>query len=474
MTQKEELELILKLIEKYDLPLSPILEYAIKEKIGEVPKEEILTQVKEENTENNNYANSSENDESFDVSSEELRVVHYGERTIAVIGDTKPHKDALKTLGGYFVYRTQWGPAWVFREKKRNIVQAYVDGDTSVLKHIEEKKQNKDVSRYIIKVEYPNGRIIDSKLVWETLVDVVKYAGPNNVRQLNITCMGDNLVSPHLNDNPQYRLAQKEIDGGLYVCTYSSTDTKYSQIVRINLGCHLGLKVDKVYIDENGDQHIDINSKISTLNNHAVGMRDYSKYSFEGSPYYSKRRFVFEVVKHYVDTHPYISYESLLRVFPPFLNANKTNGVFRKYDEVLKQEQYNPDIRLRFFMKTNEIIELVNGIKIVVHNQWGESFGNFLDAIKNIYAVEKDTSEVISKSSLIKEPKQNGDIRNTAINIDDTRLGYKVRLFPSQEKGEIIGVKRNTDGKSKLVVKTTKSIVEIDDLPFLYEVLSKS
>ena len=32
MTTKEELELVLQIMKKYDLPMSPILEYAIKEK----------------------------------------------------------------------------------------------------------------------------------------------------------------------------------------------------------------------------------------------------------------------------------------------------------------------------------------------------------------------------------------------------------------------------------------------------------
>lgn len=40
MTPREELDLILKLIRKYNLPLSPILEYAVNEKKDEFPEEE--------------------------------------------------------------------------------------------------------------------------------------------------------------------------------------------------------------------------------------------------------------------------------------------------------------------------------------------------------------------------------------------------------------------------------------------------
>ena len=56
----------------------------------------------------------------------------------------------------------------------------------------------------------------------------------------------------------------------------------------------------------------------------------------------------------------------------------------------------------------------------------------------------------------------------------DKRIGYIVRLFPSQHKGEIIRVKKDAKGIKKLVVKTTNGdIAEVDDLPYLYEVLER-
>ena len=85
-------------------------------------------------------------------------------------------------------------------------------------------------------------------MVWETLVDVVKYAGAERVRALNIYLMGDNLVSPDLNPNERYRVGQKEVGNGLYVCTYSSTDTKYEEIRRINKELNLGLRIEKVML----------------------------------------------------------------------------------------------------------------------------------------------------------------------------------------------------------------------------------
>lgn len=477
MTTKEELELILKLIGKYNLPLSPILEYAVKEKMEEYTEEEqIATFVNEERANDNAVFNDREtsNDISIDTLSEELRIVDYGERTIAVVGNTKPHKDALKSLGGYFVYRTQWGPAWVFRDKKRDVIQAYINGDTSVITREEEEKQEesqkKRGSRYIIRVKYPDGRVFESNLVWETLVDVIKYAGPEKVKQLNIICMGDNLVSSRLNENPIYRSAQKEIGRGLYVCTYSSTDIKFKQIVRINLDCRLGLEVEKLYIDEDGNSRT-----ISSENTH--GWRD-GKTSVEDKKFLNKRRLVLETVKSYVRDHPQVSYETLIRVFPASLNYNQSNGVIKRYNDVLKKCAMNPKTRNYFFLKDEDIIKLSNGMQIVVHSQWGDDFEKFLKVARSLYNVTiSDNGYYLATSTIVNAGNNNDTplIKKGENTKEDKRIGYSVRLFPSQLKGEIVRVRIDSKGIKKLVVNTTTGqIVEIDDLPYLYEVLKRN
>ena len=102
--------------------------------------------------------------------------------------------------------------------------------------------------KYIIRVVFPDNRVSCSKMVWETLVEVVRYAGAHKVMDLGINIMGDNLVSSELNSNERYRVGQKEVEPGLYVCTYSSTDTKYDQIRRINRDLGLGLRIEKVML----------------------------------------------------------------------------------------------------------------------------------------------------------------------------------------------------------------------------------
>jgi hypothetical protein len=409
----------------------------------------------------------------------DLKIVDFGERSIAVIGDTKPHKDALRAMGGYFMIRTQWGPAWTFPNKKRERIKAYIDGDTSVVDHWEDSSQEESLKRssprYIIHVKYPNGSEFSSNLVWETLVDVVNYAGPERVKLLNIICMGDNLVSSRLNDNPIYRTAQKDIGRGLYVCTYSSTDTKFKQIEKINQELQLGLIVEKVYIDENGNTQVKKEDEPYTWEELKSGSRDRTKYSFEGGQLFSKRRFVLEVVKYYVRCHPQISYESLIRVFPATLHSNKSNGVIKRYNDVAKQIALNPDVRNRFFMKDDEVITLSNGMKVVVHNQWGDDFDKFLKVAESLYSVKSSDvsyAQSVFPASGINKSKP---LANSVESKEDKRIGYTVRLFPSQLKGVIVRVRKDSKGMKKLVVKTTSGdTVEVDDLPYLYEVLKRN
>lgn len=247
MTTREELELILKLIGKYNLPLSPILEYAVKEKMEEYAEEEkqLATSFDSEETDEYNVEFLSEELSSEDETEEDSE-----------------ENSLLDEIEIEHVYLDSKGNII----KKEKAPYGYTDKDMSIESNkdnlwsnqeaeLQKKVHKKKTSRYIIRVVCPDGTIYESNRVWETLVDVVKYAGPEEVRRLNIRCLGDNIVSNRLNENPIYRDAQKGVGGGLYVSTYSSTDTKYKQIVLINLHCGLGLKIEKVYIENYNEEH---------------------------------------------------------------------------------------------------------------------------------------------------------------------------------------------------------------------------
>ena len=96
-------------------------------------------------------------------------------------------------------------------------------------------------SRQKIWVQFPDGSISNHAKVMQTLVDVVMYAGPERVRDLNIIVCGDNLVTSNL--NPTYTTAYKEVGEGLYVNTASDTKRKYQQIMEINDALDLNLIV---------------------------------------------------------------------------------------------------------------------------------------------------------------------------------------------------------------------------------------
>lgn len=115
--------------------------------------------------------------------------------------------------------------------------------------------------------------------------------------------------------------------------------------------------------------------------------RDVSKYSFDGSVPYNKRRFVLAVVKNYVKNNPYVTLDDLEKRFPSSLNHTVINGVVRNYDDILKKIEIRPDLRKRFFLKEEDIILLNDGTKVCVNNQWGSTFYKFLEVAEQLHTI---------------------------------------------------------------------------------------
>ena len=94
-------------------------------------------------------------------------------------------------------------------------------------------------TRAKIRVTFPDGRVIFPSKVLETLVEVVKYAGAERVRELNINCCGDNLILK--NPVPRYEKPCKPVGNGWMCNTCSDTGTKFAQITEISnrLGLNL-------------------------------------------------------------------------------------------------------------------------------------------------------------------------------------------------------------------------------------------
>ena len=63
--------------------------------------------------------------EPVEVEAGKINVIDYSEKAIAIIGDTKPVKDILKSLGGKFNFKLSCGPGWIFpKSKQAQIIEA--------------------------------------------------------------------------------------------------------------------------------------------------------------------------------------------------------------------------------------------------------------------------------------------------------------------------------------------------------------
>ena len=100
-------------------------------------------------------------------------------------------------------------------------------------------------TRQKIKVTFPDGRTIQPNKVLEALVEVVKYAGPERVRDLGIIVCADNLVLK--NPKPRYEKPCKPVGNGWLVNTCSDTPTKYEQIKHISNALNLDLSIEIIH-----------------------------------------------------------------------------------------------------------------------------------------------------------------------------------------------------------------------------------
>jgi hypothetical protein len=137
-------------------------------------------------------------------------------------------------------------------------------------------------TRQKIKVTFPDGRTIQPNKVLETLVEVVKYAGPERVRELGIIVCADNLVLK--TPKPRYAKACKPVGDGWLVNTCSDTPTKYEQIKQISDRLKLNLTVSIIFGESKSTVYADYNTEgnINSIVSDSVG--EYAADSIASSP----------------------------------------------------------------------------------------------------------------------------------------------------------------------------------------------
>lgn len=90
---------------------------------------------------------------------------------------------------------------------------------------------------------------------------------------------------------------------------------------------------------------------------------DKTKYGFLGSRPLPKRKFVWSVVRHFVNENPK-TYDEYVKIFNRL--KSDSQGVIKTYDSLSKTQM------IRYFTKEEECLKSIDGVKFVVCNQWGD------------------------------------------------------------------------------------------------------
>ena len=114
-----------------------------------------------------------------------------------------------------------------------------------------------------------------------------------------------------------------------------------------------------------------------------------TKFSINGGPMLSKKRFVQSVVSLFVKEHPSVTLEELEKQFPSEV-ISKERGIVRPLEKVKEMAfKTSDDIFKRYNTEEEDIIHLADGTDVVVYNQWGmNTFPKFLPIAQSLYDIK--------------------------------------------------------------------------------------
>ncbi len=91
-------------------------------------------------------------------------------------------------------------------------------------------------------VTFPDGKVVNNRYAYESLIEIVQSVGIEKVAALGIKHVGLDFISKTRDDFYN----QHELPGGYLILTHSSTDKKKRQLEEISQKLGLGLKVEVV------------------------------------------------------------------------------------------------------------------------------------------------------------------------------------------------------------------------------------
>lgn len=194
MTRNEELTLLLEIMRKYDLPVSPILEFAIRSKMDDSSGDDLIIP----------EVSSMESDIGL-VQSSEISHIEKPFQYSNVMLEEKTKTD----------YRTRVS-------------------DTT----------RKNRKKTILRVTRPDGSMIEDSKATVTLAITIQEIGVERVRNLNLSLDGMNLIL--IGENTLYPSQQYYLGDGFYLNTHSSTDRKKYHLEKMFKALGLDWKVEIV------------------------------------------------------------------------------------------------------------------------------------------------------------------------------------------------------------------------------------
>ena len=194
MTRNEELTLLLEIMRKYDFPVSPILEFAIRSKMDDSSGDDLIIP----------EVSSMESDIGL-VQSSEISHIEKPFQYSNVMLEEKTKTD----------YRTRVS-------------------DTT----------RKNRKKTILRVTRPDGSMIEDSKATVTLAITIQEIGVERVRNLNLSLDGMNLIL--IGENTLYPSQQYYLGDGFYLNTHSSTDRKKYHLEKMFKALGLDWKVEIV------------------------------------------------------------------------------------------------------------------------------------------------------------------------------------------------------------------------------------
>lgn len=539
MKEREELELILKLIGKYNLPLSPILEYAVKEKMEEYPEEEQITAFVNEESAEDGYIpdkvfNSSFLPQSYDIKWFCLSVLACLEelmdnRTYQILYDTlngEPRSSIAKKQG-------------LTQERIRQIV-------TKAIKQAKElfieqcnnfEKEKEDNARLNVQLNLMREKMVrlealspkeelplqkdsneelDAELVklLETpikltnlpvrAVNILLFMKINNfvdipqiesktklLEERNSGMKTVHDVSCILEDfHLTFGMSYTEIVNALRAHDWYAAKRKWIKGSKTkeetNVAPHFSTaekiqnEVEKVKSDETT---IVLTEEIIEAARTPNGGFTKSQLAAIGVAWPPPQDWINEKVGTTITLSQLEEFKHIEYVVNSSSQSYNVKGsktyknVATSLDDMKKMEAILQAMTHFYIPATPYDIA-----RTISRTAWGgnivreEIVETFLKLLPEVEYVKRGKYILKSRNKSTSDQSTSvpTDTKNVSNTSDDKRIGYTVRLFPSQLKGEIVRVKKDAKGIKKIVVKTTNGdIVEVDDLPYLYEVLKR-